>query len=85
LCSVEISSIAFLRLYIDCANHRFPNDNIANEKTGTKVARPVYPHGVEQTNIRITLAAETSNLAQFARQMPQQQHHGSKRLDRSAE
>jgi hypothetical protein len=39
---------------------------------------------VDQTNIRINLAAETGNRAQFARQMPEQRHHGSKRLDRSA-
>jgi hypothetical protein len=41
--------------------------------------------GVGQTNIRINLAPETGNRAQFARQMPEQRHHGSKRLDRSAE
>ena len=41
--------------------------------------------GVDQTNIRINLAAETGNRAQVARQMPEQRHHGSKRLDRSAE
>lgn len=41
--------------------------------------------GGDQTNIRINLAAETGNPAQFARQMPEQRHHGSKRLDRSAE
>ena len=40
--------------------------------------------GVGQTNIRINLAPETGNRAQFARQMPEQRHHGSKRLDRSA-
>ncbi|CRK76826.1 hypothetical protein NIG5292_02895 [Nereida ignava] len=41
--------------------------------------------GVGQTNIRINLAPETGNRAQFARQMPEQRHHGCKRLDRSAE
>jgi len=41
--------------------------------------------GVDQTNIGINLAAKTGNRAQFARQMPEQRHHGSKRLDKSAE
>ena len=41
--------------------------------------------GVDQTNIRINLAAKAGNRVQFARQMPEQRHHGSKRLDRSAE
>ena len=41
--------------------------------------------GGDQTNIRVKLAAETRNRAQFALQMPEQRHHGSKRLDRSAE
>ena len=32
--------------------------------------------GVDQTNFRIDLAAETGNHAQFARQMPEQRQHG---------
>ena len=40
--------------------------------------------GGDQTNIRIDIAAETGNRAQFAGQMPEHRHHGSKGLDRSA-
>lgn len=37
--------------------------------------------GVDQTNIRINIAAETGNRAQFARQMPVSKNAGSTRLD----
>ena len=40
---------------------------------------------VGQPENRDKPAPETGNRAQLARQMPEQRHHGSKRLDRSAE
>lgn len=54
-------------------------------KTGEHRLNKFVWTNVGQPENRDKPAPETGNRAQFARQMPEQRHHGSKRLDRSAE